>query len=59
MKDVIALLVILSPQESDSTSDQSEGGIRSRASTRSYTQGWDRIFGSSPSSKTDNLKSLN
>jgi hypothetical protein len=46
------LIVVLSRSSSDTTS--SDGGIKSKPSTQSYTEGWDRIFGKSGGSTARN-----
>ncbi len=41
MKDEVVIVVVVTAEPADSR----ESGIRSRSSTRSYSEGWERIFG--------------
>lgn len=59
MKDtLIAIITIESANKSEDTGT-STGGIFSRAPSKSYSEGWDRIFGSQEAAKPEDKKNVN
>lgn len=44
MKDDI-IVVVVAVETVTEKDEQGSAGIRSRSSTRSYNEGWDRVFG--------------
>jgi hypothetical protein len=46
MQESVLIVLIVEPAESKDQDTGKAGGIFSKAPTRAYTDGWDRIFGS-------------
>lgn len=54
MKDDIIVVVVAVETVSEKDEQGSEG-IRSRSSTRSYNEGWERVFGAKTASAKEDL----